>query len=62
MYHVQCLSKFHYKIGQRKVRVTTLARNWTDAAANLDHIKAGFDQECASFYRMQTRYATVDGY
>jgi len=36
-----------------------LARNWTDAAANLDHIKAGFDQECAA--AAMTRLAVVKG-
>ena len=39
--------------------MTTLARNWADAAANLDHIKMGFDQECAA--AAMARLAVVKG-
>lgn len=28
--------------------MTTLARNWADATANIHHISAGFDQEAAA--------------
>jgi protein transport protein SEC23 len=28
--------------------VTTIARNWADATANIHHISAGFDQEAAA--------------
>jgi len=30
------------------VRVTTIARSWADAAINLPHITAGFDQEASA--------------
>jgi len=56
---IQFITHYQHSSGQRKVRVTTLARNWTDAAANLDHIKAGFDQECAA--AAMTRLAVVKG-
>ena len=39
--------------------MTTLARNWADAAANIDHIKMGFDQECAA--AVMARLAVVKG-
>lgn len=28
--------------------MTTVARNWADATANIHHISAGFDQEAAA--------------
>lgn len=45
---VQFITHYQHSSGLRKVRVTTLARNWADASANIEHIKMGFDQECAA--------------
>ncbi|XP_063387224.1 protein transport protein Sec23A isoform X1 [Cydia fagiglandana] len=45
---VQLITQYQHSSGQRRVRVTTVARNWGDAAVNLPHIAAGFDQEAAA--------------
>ncbi|KAM3960536.1 transport protein Sec23 isoform 1-T1 [Aphomia sociella] len=45
---VQLITQYQHSSGQRRVRVTTIARNWGDAAVNLPHIAAGFDQEAAA--------------
>ncbi|XP_045777055.1 protein transport protein Sec23A isoform X2 [Maniola jurtina] len=45
---VQLITQYQHSSGQRRVRVTTVARNWGDAAVNLQHISAGFDQEAAA--------------
>ncbi|CAH0756535.1 unnamed protein product [Diatraea saccharalis] len=45
---VQLITQYQHSSGQRRVRVTTIARNWGDAAVNLHHIAAGFDQEAAA--------------
>ncbi|XP_049878126.1 protein transport protein Sec23A isoform X2 [Pectinophora gossypiella] len=45
---VQFITQYQHSSGQRRVRVTTVARNWGDAAVNLHHIAAGFDQEAAA--------------
>lgn len=45
---VQFITQYQHSSGQRRVRVTTAARNWGDAAVNLHHISAGFDQEAAA--------------
>ncbi|KAI8424864.1 hypothetical protein MSG28_006786 [Choristoneura fumiferana] len=45
---VQLITQYQHSSGQRRVRVTTIARNWGDAAVNLPHIAAGFDQESAA--------------
>ncbi|XP_059475345.1 protein transport protein Sec23A isoform X1 [Neocloeon triangulifer] len=45
---IQFITHYQHSSGQRRVRVTSITRNWADAAANLHHISAGFDQECAA--------------
>ncbi|KAG8174172.1 hypothetical protein JTE90_009120 [Oedothorax gibbosus] len=45
---IQFITQYQHSSGQRKIRVTTIARNWADASANLHHISAGFDQEAAA--------------
>lgn len=45
---VQFVTQYQHSSGQRRVRVTTLARNWADAATQIQHIAAGFDQEAAA--------------
>jgi len=45
---IQFITQYQHPDGQRRIRVTTLARNWADATSNLHHISAGFDQEAAA--------------
>ncbi|CAL8090843.1 unnamed protein product [Orchesella dallaii] len=45
---VQFITQYQHASGSQRVRVTTIARNWADASANLYHISAGFDQECSA--------------
>ncbi|XP_064456633.1 protein transport protein Sec23B-like [Ornithodoros turicata] len=45
---LQFITQYQHPSGQKRVRVTTIARNWADASANLHHISAGFDQEAAA--------------
>ncbi|KAK7873471.1 hypothetical protein R5R35_011818 [Gryllus longicercus] len=61
---VQFITQYQHSSGQRRVRVTTVARNWADATANLHHISAGFDQEAAAVLMARTvvfRAETDDG-
>ncbi len=44
----QFITQYQHSSGQRRVRVTTLARNWADPSSSLAHITGGFDQECAA--------------
>lgn len=46
--YLQFITQYQHSSGQRRVRVTTLARNWADASTNIQHISAGFDQEAAA--------------
>jgi len=45
---LQFITQYQHSSGQRRVRVTTVARNWADPATALPHISASFDQECAA--------------
>lgn len=45
---IQFVTSYQHSNGQRRVRVTTVARSWVDAASGLQHIAAGFDQEAAA--------------
>nr|AAN71374.1 RE35250p [Drosophila melanogaster] len=45
---IQFSTQYQHPSGQRRIRVTTLARNWADATSNVHHISAGFDQEAAA--------------
>lgn len=45
---IQFITQYQHSSGQRRIRVTTVARNWADATQNLHHISAGFDQEAAA--------------
>ncbi|EDO39141.1 predicted protein [Nematostella vectensis] len=44
---IQFITQYQHSSGQRRVRVTTCARNWVDAS-NVGHIALGFDQEAAA--------------
>ncbi|CAG5106155.1 Similar to sec23a: Protein transport protein Sec23A (Danio rerio) [Cotesia congregata] len=45
---IQFITQYQHSSGQRRIRVTTVARNWADASTSLHHISAGFDQEAAA--------------
>jgi len=45
---LQFITSYQHASGQKRVRVTTLARNWADPATALPHIAASFDQEGAA--------------
>ncbi|CAK8692475.1 protein transport protein Sec23A-like [Clavelina lepadiformis] len=45
---VQFITRYIHSSGQRRIRVTTVARNWADPSTGLAHITAGFDQEAAA--------------
>jgi len=45
---IQFITQYQHSSGQKRVRVTTIARNWVDASINTQHIAAGFDQEAAA--------------
>ncbi|XP_071832360.1 protein transport protein Sec23A-like [Apostichopus japonicus] len=45
---IQFVTQYQHSSGQRRVRVTTLARNWADAATQIQHIAAGYDQEASA--------------
>lgn len=44
---IQFITQYQHPSGQKRIRVTTVARNWADTT-NLHHISAGFDQEAAA--------------
>ena len=41
---IQFITTYQHANGQRRVRVTTVARNWADPTIALPHIAASFDQ------------------
>jgi len=45
---LQFITQYQHSSGQKRVRVTTIARNWADAATGMQHISAGFDSEAAA--------------
>lgn len=45
---IQFITQYQHTNGQKRIRVTTVARNWADAGTTLHHISAGFDQEAAA--------------
>lgn len=45
---IQFITQYQHTTGQRRIRVTTIARHWADAATSIHHISAGFDQEAAA--------------
>nr|CAH7737169.1 unnamed protein product [Callosobruchus chinensis] len=46
--YIQFITQYQHTGGQKRIRVTTVARNWADATTNMHHISAGFDQEAAA--------------
>ncbi|XP_052276355.1 protein transport protein Sec23A-like isoform X2 [Dreissena polymorpha] len=62
--YIQFITQYQHSSGQRRVRVTTVARNWADASTNIQHISAGFDQEASAVLQARTavfRAETDDG-
>uniref|UniRef100_A0A8C1S0G1 Protein transport protein SEC23 n=1 Tax=Cyprinus carpio TaxID=7962 RepID=A0A8C1S0G1_CYPCA len=45
---VQYVTQYQHSSGQRRIRVTTVARNWADAQTQIQSIAASFDQEAAA--------------
>ncbi|XP_068421723.1 protein transport protein Sec23B isoform X3 [Eschrichtius robustus] len=45
---IQFVTHYQHSSTQRRIRVTTIARNWADAQSQLKHIEAAFDQEAAA--------------
>eukprot|EP01135_Chromosphaera_perkinsii_P005941 Nk52_evm9s373 gene=Nk52_evmTU9s373 len=45
---VQFVTQYQHSNGQRRLKVTTVARHWADAQVNFSYIAAGFDQEAAA--------------
>lgn len=45
---IQFITQYQHATGQKRVRVTTISRNWTDATTNMHNISASFDQEAAA--------------
>ncbi|KAM8783320.1 protein transport protein Sec23A isoform 2-T3 [Rhynchonycteris naso] len=45
---VQFVTQYQHSSGQRRIRVTTIARNWADAQTQIQNIAASFDQEAAA--------------
>ncbi|KAM4690679.1 protein transport protein Sec23A isoform 1-T2 [Rhinophrynus dorsalis] len=45
---VQFVTQYQHASGQRRIRVTTIARNWADAQTQIQNIAASFDQEASA--------------
>lgn len=45
---IQFITQYQHTTGQRRIRVTTIARHWADATTSLHNISSGFDQEAAA--------------
>uniref|UniRef100_A0A7N9AU15 Protein transport protein SEC23 n=1 Tax=Mastacembelus armatus TaxID=205130 RepID=A0A7N9AU15_9TELE len=45
---IQFVTQYQHSSGQRRIRVTTTARNWADAQSQIQNIAASFDQEAAA--------------
>ncbi|CAB4036338.1 transport Sec23A-like, partial [Paramuricea clavata] len=58
---IQFITQYQHSSGQRRIRVTTCARNWVDAG-NLAHVSLGFDQEtsCVMMSRIAVFRAETD--
>jgi len=46
--YIQLITQYQHSSGQKRIRVSTVARNWVDATMNVQHIAAGFDQEASA--------------
>ena len=45
---IQFVTHYQHSSGERRVRVTTIAKYWANLSRNFLSVKAGFDQEAAA--------------
>ncbi|CAL8269540.1 protein transport protein Sec23B [Gadus morhua] len=45
---IQFVTQYQHSSTQRRIRVTTVARNWADAQSQIQHIESSFDQEASA--------------
>lgn len=45
---IQFVTQYQHSNTQRRIRVSTVARNWADAQSQIQHIESSFDQEAAA--------------
>uniref|UniRef100_A0A8C2WAN7 Protein transport protein SEC23 n=1 Tax=Cyclopterus lumpus TaxID=8103 RepID=A0A8C2WAN7_CYCLU len=45
---IQFVTQYQHSNMQRRIRVSTIARNWADAQSQIQHIESSFDQEAAA--------------
>uniref|UniRef100_A0A8C4ICH7 Protein transport protein SEC23 n=1 Tax=Dicentrarchus labrax TaxID=13489 RepID=A0A8C4ICH7_DICLA len=45
---IQFVTQYQHSNTQRRIRVSTIARNWADAQSQIQHIESSFDQEAAA--------------
>ncbi|MEQ2269041.1 Protein transport protein Sec23B [Xenotaenia resolanae] len=45
---IQFVTMYQHSNTQKRIRVTTIARNWADAQSQIQHIESSFDQEAAA--------------
>uniref|UniRef100_A0A3Q2PPH8 Protein transport protein SEC23 n=1 Tax=Fundulus heteroclitus TaxID=8078 RepID=A0A3Q2PPH8_FUNHE len=45
---IQFVTQYQHSNTQKRIRVTTIARNWADAQSQIQHIESSFDQEAAA--------------
>ncbi|XP_067315053.1 protein transport protein Sec23B [Pseudorasbora parva] len=45
---IQFVTQYQHSNTQRRIRVTTIARNWADAQSQIQHIESSFDQEASA--------------
>ncbi|CAD5113540.1 DgyrCDS2702 [Dimorphilus gyrociliatus] len=57
--YVQFITQFQNSQGQKKIRVTTIARNFVDGTGNSLHLASSFDQEAAAV--LMARIAVFKG-
>lgn len=61
---IQFITQYQHSSGQKRVRVSTIPRNWVDASQNVPMVAAGFDQEAAAVLMARVaihRAETEDG-
>uniref|UniRef100_A0A8C7ZMH0 Protein transport protein SEC23 n=1 Tax=Oryzias sinensis TaxID=183150 RepID=A0A8C7ZMH0_9TELE len=45
---IQFVTQYQHSNTQKRIRVTTITRNWADAQSQIQHIESSFDQEAAA--------------
>jgi protein transport protein SEC23 len=54
--YVQFVNTYQHSNGTKRIRVTTVGRNWTDTTVNMNQVAFSFDQEAAAV--LMARIAT----